>query len=445
MAWQVCRLRAAVIVSLIVSACPTLLLAQIVPRPPAGIYIDAEGVLRSREVEVTPSKKRLPRKEANHKAEKTVALRQIFERAKREQASGKPISLDARTFEGLLRVEKIIVDQQMKEIFLVGPTEALDVSDPAMPVGKESGRPALRMDDFVVALRMVGPGQRSRPLGCSIDLPGDVTARLTRAAEPLIATQNYQPNVIVQTMQNAIGTQTVRFFGLEPNTPFALVCLTADVGLKRLALGLDASPIKKIKSHLSLSKEREAAYNRWWFVAHYNPIGVSEDGKTYRLSGPRLRVLASDSPVVRSQASPAAQKFADMLNEHMEPLCEAIPSFADLQNVTDLAVVAALIAADGLDKKVDWDVQAGIADYVVPEVPIAKEVEPLVNFVQRSQAIQVATGGVQLDVSGVLEDRRAGDKETGPAPLLPPSDEGKKKKSKAKKGSDRAGLTTRVK
>lgn len=384
-------------------------LAQIVipPRPPAGVFIDADGVLRSRQVNSNPSKKR-PSREGEKRSEKTIGLREALDRAKKEQASGKPSSVESRIIGGLLRVERITVDEEKKEIYLTGPVEDLDLSDPVRPAGKVSGRPALRLDDFVVALRKVGPGQKSRPLGCSIDLPADVNARLTRAAEPLIAMQNYQPDVIVRTMQDAIGNQKVRFFDLEADTPFALVCLTADVGLKRLALGLDVSPIKKIKSHLSMAKEREAVYNRWWFIADYQPIGVSEDGRIYQLSGPRLKVLASDSPTQRSNASPAAQKFADMLNEHMEPLCEQLPSFADLQNVTDLAVVAALIASDDLHRKIDWDVAAEIADYVVPTVPPVTEVEPMVNFVQRSRAIQVSTGGVQLNVDGVVHERHKG-------------------------------------
>lgn len=403
------------------------------PRPPAGVYIDAEGVLRSRQVESTPSKRR-PSKEGENKNEKSVGLRETLDRVKRVQASGKPVLEQSRIIGGLLRVERITVDEEKKEIYLTGPVEDLDLSDPSRPVGKSSGRPALRLDDFVVALRKVGPGQKPRPLGCSIDLPADVNARLTRAAEPLIATQNYQPDVIVRTMQDAIGNQKVRFFGLESDTPFALVCLTADVGLKRLALGLDVSPIKKIKSHLSMAKEREAVYNRWWFVANYKPIGVSEDGNTYQLSGPRLKVLASDSPTERSDASPAAQKFADMLNEHMEPLCEQLPSFADLQNVTDLAVVAALIAADELHRKIDWDLTAEIADYVVPTVPPVMEVEPMVNFVQRSRAIQVSTGGVQLNVEGVVHERHKGLVDE-PAKEEPKES---KRKSQDRKKSDRA-------
>lgn len=377
------------------------------PRQPAGVYIDADGVLRSRQVESTSPKKRLS-KESGNKNTGTVGLRETIDRAKKEQATGKPVSIASKTMGGLLRVERITVDEEKKEIYLTGPAEELDLSDASRPVGKGSGRPALRLDDFVVALRKVGPGQKSRPLGCSIDLPDDVNVRLTRAAEPLIATQNYQPDVIVRTMQDAIGNQKVRFFNLEADTPFALVCLTADVGLKRLALGLDVSPIKKIKSHLSMAKEREAVYNRWWFVADYKPIGISEDGRTYQLAGPRLKILASDSPTQRSNASPAAQKFADMLNEHMDPLCEQLPSFADLQNVTDLAVVAALIAADDLHRKIDWDVSAAIADYVVPVVPAVTEVEPMVNFVQRSRAIQVSTGGVQLNVDGIVHERHQG-------------------------------------
>lgn len=406
------------------------------PRAPAGVYIDPDGVLRSRQVESAPAKKRVA-KESDAKQVKKVGVRAAIDRAKKDQASGKQVSIENRTLGGLLRVERITVDEGEKEIFLVGPVEDLDLSEPSRPVGKASGRPALRIDDLVVALRKVGPGQKSRPLGCSIDLPGDVTARLTRAAEPLIATQNYQPDVIIRTMQDAIGSQTVRFFGLEPDLPFAHVCLTADVGLKRLALGLDVSPIKKIKSHLSMAKEREAVYNRWWFVADYKPVGVSEDGKTYQLSGPRLKVLASDSPTARSDASPAAQKFADMLNENMEPLCEQLPSFADLQNVTDLAVVAALMAADELHQKIDWDVAAAIDDYVVPTLPVAKEVEPLVNFVQRSRAIQVSTGGVQLNVEGVIRERHKGLIDEPAQQSDEASKEGKKK-SKSRKGSERS-------
>ena len=49
-------------------------------------------------------------------------------------------------------------------------------------LASESGRPTLRLDDFIVAMRTVG---KSRQVGCSIDpVPAPRTGRSTKVRQP---------------------------------------------------------------------------------------------------------------------------------------------------------------------------------------------------------------------------------------------------------------------
>lgn len=375
------------------------------PFPPiqaGGVYVDPSGVVRTRKIQTEPAKQ--PTRGKNRDIPTAeVPLVQLFAEARKEIEESGRLSDPVRFVHGLIEIQSLRVDLERNEILLVGRSDTFHVPPAGVPHGRETGRPVLLIEDLVVALRTGGPERPMQAFGCSIDLPPDALARAQEAANRLIAKQNYNAGEIVRAMEDAIGQQDVRIFGLTANTPFAFACVEADVRLKRLALGLDSSPVKKVKSHLSLSKEKNAAYSRWWFVPDYGPILVSLDGNSFGLSGPRLKVLASDSPTDTSTPSTSAKKFVEMLNANMDQMCLAIPEFGRLCNLADMAVVSALISSDHLHEKVDWDLSWVINEFPVPEVAVPQHAEPLVNIVRRGSAIQVAVGGVEIDVTPVVE------------------------------------------
>lgn len=377
-------------------------LPPINPIPAGGVYVDPAGVVRTREVQAVGAK-RAGHGKRHDASIIEVPLVALFAEARQQIDENGQLTDRVRFVHGLVEIQSVRLDREKKELWIVGRSDVFNVPPTGIPIGQETGRPVFLIEDIVVALRTAGPGRPMRPFGCSIDLPPDALPRAQEAANRLVAKQNYNPREIVRAMEEAIGQQDVRIFGSTANTPFSFACVEADVRLKRLSLGLDPSPVKKVKSHLSLSKEKAAVYSRWWFVPDYGPILVSPEGDQFALSGPRLKVLASDSPTQVSTPSASARKFAELMNANMDELCSAIPEFGRLRNLADIAVVSALISSDRLHEKVDWDASWVMNEFPVPEVPVPEHAEPLVNMMKKGSAVQVAVGGVQIDVTGVVE------------------------------------------
>ena len=100
------------------------------------------------------------------------------------------------------------------------------------------------------------------------------------------------------------------------------------------------------------------------------------------------------------KASPAAQKWANLMTEKYDALSAKDSVFGDLRNLMDMCVVAALLEKEGL-----WD-RAGLeapllrephSDLQVELWTAPKVVPPEVSFVKaRRETIVSASGGVQL-------------------------------------------------
>jgi hypothetical protein len=252
----------------------------------------------------------------------------------------------------------------------------------------------------VTAMRTVGSGPSLRTFGCSLDLPPNALSDMAQVAQRIGAVDRGNDRAAAKVLRNAIGPQLVRMIGVEPNNMLAFVCIEADYQLKRLSLGLDKSPVAAVKSHMALMRQGDSAYQRWWFVPSYEPIRESPEGNAYELRGPSLKIKSADKPEGNEESkSPAARKFAELVNQNFPALAAAIPSFGDLANISDLGVIAGLIARDELARKVGWDTTwlYDSAGFPVPKVTTPKEVETLANYKHFGSTIAVSVGGVILN------------------------------------------------
>lgn len=377
--------------------------------PPGGVYIDADGVLRARDTVRGSAASKLQKlrrdKGARAKAPAGdlayISLPTLFAEARRLVEAGKPLSLDMRTLGGMVKLQYVFVYPEEKDLVIAGSAEPVELSDPARLSGKLTGRATLRLEDLVTAMRTVGTGPRLRPFGCSLDLPPNAMADLQAVATRIGAIDPGNDRAAAQVLRNAIGPQQVRLIGVEPNNMLAFVCVEADYMLKRLALGLDKSPVAAVKSHMALMRQGDGPFQRWWFVPSYEPIRMSPDGNAYELRGPSLKVKSADKPEGDEVSKTAsARKFAELVSQNFPALAAAIPSFGDLANVADLGVLAGLIARDELAAKVGWDT-TWLLDpngFPAPKVATPKEVETLVNHKNFGSTISVAVGGVVLSV-----------------------------------------------
>src|SRR5262249_21426206 len=150
-------------------------------------------------------------------------------------------------------------------------------------IGVDSGRPTLRLDDLLVALRTI---PKSNQVGCSID---PVPARLA-ALQRFIQQGGPAPIEVVEArfkeMDDILGLQTVRIDGVPPDSHFAALLVEADYRMKRIAIGLEIPRVKGLKSHLSMTGSNGNTMQRWWFVPSYDSISKSSDGQAFQFAGP---------------------------------------------------------------------------------------------------------------------------------------------------------------
>lgn len=369
-----------------------------------GVYVDSDGVLRTREVRSDIRQK--ARAKTGEKDELCyISLHRLFAEAKSRVSGGNELPDQMKYLDGLVKLQYVFVFPEDRDLVIAGPADAFDAKKTDQPIGASTGRPVLRLDDLIVALRTLGPGGKARAFGCTIDLPTDAAARISQATANLGPIYRGKTGGVGKPVASAIGQQDVKFFGIDADTPTAFACLEADFLLKRLALGLTKSPVKGIRSHLSMKGSNEANYNRWWFTAAYDPLLMTSDGSTFEIRGNSLKISTSNSARDNDAgSSPAARKFAEQVTEHMPELANAVPPIGRLCNIADLGLLAALIAQDQLHEKTSLDL-SWVMDpngFPVTKVKIAKHAEPLVNTKQSGTKLTVAVGGVQFDYARLL-------------------------------------------
>lgn len=305
---------------------------------------------------------------------------------------------EVRFLGGLTQIRYVLVYPQEKDLVIAGPAEPWHVAQggPGLMthvVGKRSGRPVMQLDDLVVAMRTM-----SRPnagqFGCGIWPQPDSGAKasavaLEHARSPRAAR--------MAALHDALGPQEVKFFGVGPDTRAAFVCVAADYQLKRIALGLHNVPGANVGHAIDNSR---SAANMVWFKLAYEPLLVSPEADAYALRGPRLQVGAGQFDFDPRGATDKAKQFCKKFSEKMADMAIGEPLIAELQNIADLGMAAALIRSDGLDKKVGWDAGWLLSDsgYPVATLPVPKTADTCVSSVGGS----LCCGGVVLTPGGFL-------------------------------------------
>jgi hypothetical protein len=177
--------------------------------------------------------------------------------------------------------------------------------------------------------------------------------------------------------------------------------------------------IPSIFDLLPLAQQKEAPplnALRWWMTMKCDAIVHSPDRQVFELQGSSVLVLSEDQVVKENgeriqtgQASGANQMFARNFTSHYAELAKHDAAFADLQNVFDLGLVAAVLNRELLAPRAGWDlgVFAPDGEYRVTTVEAPKEVHSVINhrlYRGRDIVVQVA-GGVRADLLAIVEDQ----------------------------------------
>jgi hypothetical protein len=339
-----------------------------------GILIDAEGVVRAPAAQQLSPRLLKERREAfaarayggdllAYSERRCVSLVKLEAECARQLQSEKPLTEDLRHLAGLQRIDFLFVEPESRDIVIAGPAEGFAPDVQGRMRGLTTDRPPLHLEDLVVALNAAFDGTSS--IGCSIDPEpsrlasmGEFIRNNSSVTSPAVAAKRYE------RMAQILGMQEVSVFGVPEDSHFANVLVEADFRMKRISLGVEPSGVRGLRSHLSLLKPNGNSIQRWWFVPFYDALYSTEDGTAYHLTGQRAQLLAQEElSSLGGERTDAAftrattEQFAQMFTERFDDLAEHSPVFAQLQNLFDLAVIAALLRREDLPGQVGWQMQ----------------------------------------------------------------------------------------
>lgn len=382
-----------------------------------GIIVDPDGVVRAVFAKEKSGKLARKRDQAGAQSSKSsdetvyspqrmVSLVRLEAECRKFAAEKTDATPVMQFLAGLQRIDYVFVFPESQDLVIAGPAEGFVVDATGRTVGRTTGRPPLRLDDLIVALRSV---QRAGSLGCSIDPREEGLARFNA-----FVNENSFPTTLDETiarypeMAKRLGMQDVRIWGVPAESHFGNVLVEADYRMKLISLGLERPRLKSLRSHLSMIPPGGNSTQRWWFAPLYDPFVKSEDGLAFRISGPRAQLLAQEELIEQGGKRTAAggtrqttQKWAKHFTEKFPELAKVSPVFAELQNLFDLAVVAALIKKERLSDKVDWKMQLFLDEKqaAVSRWNVPRQVETVANYrvSDGSLVIGLTGGGVEID------------------------------------------------
>ncbi len=376
----------------------------------AGIKIDAAGVVSL--AIATDSTGTLDKKRREAIAKKTmngdfaqsssmryVSLVELEKTIDQILTQQKPIPDEVFYLAGLQQIQEIYVLPETRDLVIAGPAEGFVPDAVGRMIGVSNGRPTLRLDDFVVALRTLA---KSREVGCSIDPVPERLAELQRFLKQGGPATADVVEARFKQMDEILGLQNVRVDGVPAESHFGVAFVEADYRMKRISMGLENPGVKGLKSHLAMINSGGNATQRWWFVPLYDAIYRSQDGLAFRFAGQRLQLLAeeelADAQGNRSAAPDtriSTKAFARQFTEKFPELALKSPIFGELQNLTDWTVLVALLQKEQLASRVDWKMATLLDEsrLGVPTYNAPKKVPSSVNYKRAGSSIVGLVGG----------------------------------------------------
>jgi hypothetical protein len=202
---------------------------------------------------------------------------------------------------------------------------------------------------------------------------------------------------------------------------FAAVMVAADYRLKRIAMNLDRAPITDLPGFLDLLRAKNrlpgSPTPRWWLACHYEPLAHSPDRQVWQLRGQGVKAMTENEVVQNGQVQgtgkedPIAKEFAARFTEKFEALAKKDTIFAEVRNLMDLCVVAAVIAKEDLTGLAGCDLAlltGARSPWTLESWSAPKHVSTQCSFVNiRGSYVITASGGVAIDSWEVARNRVA--------------------------------------
>lgn len=417
---------------------------------PAGVVVDANGVLRTKLYEDPTgelSRERLQAAKASLNPQvaaptklRKVSLTRLEAAIEKAQKEGRQPTDEMKYLAGLTRIQYVFYYPETKDIVVAGPAEGWMIDLSGRPVGVNSGRAIAELQDLVVALRAYSPAQANSSedadqdsvIGCSIDPTPEGLQQMQAFLQQLggHATPD-QTQYIVDGLRTALGLQKVRVMGISPKTHFAQVLVEADYRMKLIGIGLEQPPIK-LASYVDRAKPRDVSRNalqRWYFTPDYQCVKVTENGDAIELVGDGVKLVGADELVTEDgervsngRVDRASEAFVTGFTRSYPQLADRVPVYAQLRNLIDMTIAAAYMREHDLFGQAGWTmpVFGDESKFPVEICNAPVEVETAVASVWRGNKLMTPVGGgvvieaeqalastnVQQDVKGEVSKAR---------------------------------------
>ena len=352
-----------------------------------------------------------------------VSLARLEQEVARRLQTGEPLPSDIRHLAGLQQVRFVFTYPETGDIVIGGPAEGFRVGKTSgTAIGATSGHPVLQLDDLVTVLRAF-TAEGGGVIGCSIDprpeglkkINDFVTRSNKKGSLSPAAVKNW-----TNQLGKALGRQDISIIGVPADSRVARVMVEADYKMKLIGIGqLDAGKhVPGIFGLMTPAEQKDSSLDalRWELTMKYSSVLHSASGNAYQLVGRAVLcqsenqfINASGQRVATGKTEGANRTFARNFTEHYVELSHKDRVFADLQNIFDLALVAALVNRQGLAEQAGWQLGTfGNHGEFHPAVhPVPRTVDSVVNhrvYNGRDVVVQVA-GGVRADLGSLLADR----------------------------------------
>jgi len=343
-----------------------------------------------------------------------VSLSRLEKELSERLSKGQQPSETMKLLGGLTGVKYIFVMPEEKELVIAGPAEAWRYNEHGLAVGAISGRPVLQLDDLVVLLRTFSP-VGNRVFGCSID----PRAANLKATKEYLASINgpLAPGAMggwLKQIEQRMGLQDIRIYGVPNNSRVARVIVDADYRMKLIGVGKmsGGKGIPSIFDLMAKSKSDDQlplnAY-RWWLTMKYDAVLHNESKNVYEIQGSSVLVKSEDQmisdvgkQVQSGKSSGVNREFAENFTKNYDSLAKQDLVFADLQNIFDLGMVAALCHREHLADKIGWNLGAfgneGVYQPQVWTAPTTVKTVMAHRVTGGTNILVQAAGGVQANL-----------------------------------------------
>jgi len=415
---------------------------------PTGVLVDDRGVMSRitsddstaaatlRRAALTVAANRNPRIAAKLRK---VSLPRLERALQLRYARGQRPTDAMRNLAGLQRIQYVFVYEDTGDIVLAGPAGDWTADADDRLVSVDTGGPVVQLDDLVVVLRnSAGKGT----FGCAIT----PTRENLEAAQAYLADTGKKPlppgkaarDKWIAGLREKLGFQEIGIHGIDPRSHAARTIVEADYHMKLVGMGLEKG-VLGVESYLESMKLKRGesaplGVLRWWFTLGDGAIRATEDHNAFELKGSSVKVLSENELLTQrgervhtGKSDELNAKFVDSFTRHFDLLAAKYPVYAELRNVFDLAVVAALLKHERVLDRAQWQAVHLLDEekYQIELGTAPTKVMSVANYhVSGDRALAAGvSGGVEVNATAKLSTERYqvstyGDLEAGRAQSL---------------------------